>query len=88
MEIILFSANVHQCNIEFSVVHLSLLFFLLYFFLIVIQATVVVDSIKRIDAVPVDLCEWKITTEHPMPTIISQNTLRTFEAEMLKIVLT
>ena len=47
-----------------------------------------VDSIKRIDAVPVDLCEWKITTEHPMPTIISQNTLRTFEAEMLKIVLT
>ena len=31
------------------------------------------------------VCGWRITTAHPILTIIFKNILRTFEAEILKI---
>ena len=34
---------------------------------------------------PVGLCECKISTAHPILTIMFKNILRTFEAEILKI---
>ena len=34
---------------------------------------------------PVGLYEWKIITAHPILTVMFENILRTFEAEILKI---
>ena len=34
---------------------------------------------------PVGLYEWKLTTTHPILTIMFKNILRTFEAEILKM---
>ena len=43
------------------------------------------DGLLSVFMFPDGLCEWKITNLHPILTIIFQNILRTFEAEILKI---
>ena len=52
---------------------------------------VAADSVKRICTsgwfvLPVGLYELKITTAHPVLKIIFKNILRTFEAEIFKII--
>ena len=37
--------------------------------------------------VPIGLYEWKMTTAHPILTIMFENVLKTFEAEIFKILL-
>ena len=75
MEIILFSANVNQCNIADSVVCMYKFIsnLLIFCYISFLQARVAVNSIKRICAsswfvLPVGLCKWKITPAHPMLT--------------------
>ena len=68
MEIILFSANVHKCNIAFSTLHVQLCFksFFLTILYFPLHIRVAVNSVKRIyaSAVLAGLCEWKITNVH------------------------
>ena len=83
----LISAIIHQCNIAFSVVHVHLFInmFFYYYYSSFLPARVA-SNLINILVLPVGLYEWKTTSAHPIPTIMFENILRTFEAEILKIV--
>ena len=69
--IIVSRLNVRHCNIIYSVVLLNIFFINCYLSFLCVYASGW-------------LCECKITTAHPIPTILFQNILRIFEAEALK----
>ena len=86
MEATFFSANVRQCNIDISVVHVQVCFKSILFIIIVLLASQGSSKLKEsVFVLPVGLYEWKVTTAYPMLTIMFKNILRTFEAEILKI---
>ena len=61
--------------------------FCYYYYGSFLPAMVVPDLINVPVTFPVGLYEWKITPAHPIPAVMFKNILRTFEAEILKLLI-
>ena len=60
--------------------------FVYYYYSSFLPARVAANLIN-VPVFPVGLHEWKITPAHPIPTVMFKNILRTFEAEILKLLI-
>ena len=58
-----------------------------YYYSSFLPARVAANLINVPVTFPVGLYEWKITPAHPIPTVMFKNILRTFEAEILKLLI-